>query len=126
MCASGFVDYPSLTLLPPKGISFTGSSTDGTTSWQSRGNKMMVQAVDGRYTIDLHVTVNGVVLEGSCTISAPQVRYCEAWEFTWQTQSPCFSKHWRYFIRWKASTTAGPPTPTRFVLLVQIEFQVRV
>jgi hypothetical protein len=39
---------------------------------------MMIQAVDGRYTIDLHVKVDGVVLEGCCTISAPQVR--EKWQ----------------------------------------------
>ena len=60
------------------GLSFADSSVEGTTSWKSRGNRMVIQADQGQneggYAVELHVTINGTVFDGRCTIANPDVR----------------------------------------------------
>ncbi|ELR11908.1 uncharacterized protein ACA1_274970 [Acanthamoeba castellanii str. Neff] len=58
------------------GLSFADSSVEGTTSWKSRGNRMVIQADQGQneggYAVELHVTINGTVFDGRCTIAKPE------------------------------------------------------
>ncbi|ELR14447.1 uncharacterized protein ACA1_381750 [Acanthamoeba castellanii str. Neff] len=53
------------------GLSFADSSVEGTTSWKNRGNRMVIQADQGGYAVELHVTINGTVFDGRCTIAKP-------------------------------------------------------
>jgi hypothetical protein len=61
------------------GVASATSSVEGTTSWKNNGNRIVLQADrDSGYSIDLHVTIEGKLLEGRCSIANPDVRLSPA------------------------------------------------